>query len=309
MKKIFVLFVLCVGFVGSAMSMEEDQRSVKKSRTDEDRRPAKRFRVDEALQVAVATATLDDITATLDGVKHGNMGKLDLHKNLYEYHKNVLAEVARQHYLLNPGAKFLDVGVNYGFSVKELLDHNKLRPIRNGDLDLSYFEINNLEGIELIENADTITSINLEGNQIGVVPDKIFSNFSNVSDLNLTDNDIEEIKSCAFEGLTKIESIRLKDNYLANDLFLIDLIKKCGRVRNIDCENNKIGELSDTLLGFFRALENKEDITVGLCGNPLEEETVNILGQGSVVDYQDGVLRVGIGLYDLISPKADEPSY
>lgn len=149
--------------------------------------------------------------------------------------------------------QFLDIGIDYGFSIQELLDNEKilissdLEMISN-NLNLSYLKINSLEGLENIANIDKLVYLDLghnqlsflgencfskvrqlewlilENNRIGAINPECFNNFHNLKRLNLSKNNISIIDLNNLTTLQTIEMIDLRDNLLDKQS-LLEILK------------------------------------------------------------------------------------
>lgn len=78
-------------------------------------------------------------------------------------------------------------------------------------LDLSYNEINNLNGQEF-ENLTSLLEIKLSHNKLTKIPAYEFSTLSNLNILDLSKNNISVVDTNAFKGLVRLEKLDLSEN-------------------------------------------------------------------------------------------------
>lgn len=142
-----------------------------------------------------------------------------------QFQESLLKEIGRQYYLLygDPTRayekRYLYVGMmmEYGFSVAELLKHGKLPPVSSdGVLDLHQLRINSLDGLALIPHKNNIIELNLNDNQIGLLTNGLFVDFTSLRYLSIKENRLVTIDSLAFKGLDTLLSLDLSFNKLVS---------------------------------------------------------------------------------------------
>ena len=111
---------------------------------------------------------------------------------------------------------FLNLSINYGFSIQELLENNIVSkviielPFRPSwifsSLDLSYLKINSLEGLDKIPNIASIQHLNLSQNLLTEVDIKKLLCLESIKWLDLSDNPIVKVD---IENLKRIKSLDL----------------------------------------------------------------------------------------------------
>lgn len=122
--------------------------------------------------------------------------------------------------------QFLNIGVDYNFTVQELLDNNKLPDIEKSNitkgepifftLDLRFLKIKSLKGLTEINNYETITDILLDGNKINKIKDNAFKNSKGLILLSLKYNNLCQIDVNAFKKLPNIGELFLVKTYLSD---------------------------------------------------------------------------------------------
>lgn len=132
-----------------------------------------------------------------------------------KYSSEVLPLLAKNWYLLYGNNRdFIAEELDYGFSIQELIDYNKLPAIRPTCLDLSKSRINDIEGIKNIPGVNTVAVIELSCNMIKYIPCNAFNGLGNLTCLNLSYNKIEDIRPKAFMGLGSLTYLYLTCNKL-----------------------------------------------------------------------------------------------
>lgn len=118
--------------------------------------------------------------------------------------------------------QFVDLPIEYGFSIEELITHNKLpkedykdiNGKREAILNLSYLKINSLKGFSKIPHARRITAISLDNNQIDDLNDLDLSKFKRLKKITITNNKIYLIPLGIFEKAILLEEINLNSNHI-----------------------------------------------------------------------------------------------
>lgn len=122
--------------------------------------------------------------------------------------------------LLGRREQFLDIGINYGFSIQELIDNNKIPSscifLDFVCLDLSHLKIESLEGLENIKNIERVQWLFLGYNQIKKLLPGKFCCTAKLLDLYLNNNNIEEILPDTFKGLDNLKFLNLAYNNLTD---------------------------------------------------------------------------------------------
>ncbi|PKN03127.1 hypothetical protein CVU75_03840 [Candidatus Dependentiae bacterium HGW-Dependentiae-1] len=129
------------------------------------------------------------------------------------------------------------------FSVADLLQQHLIPAIDDGMLDLGRMHINDLTGLQDIQNLESVTMLVLHDNTISHIPAGVFAGFVNLEMLGMVESNVAHIDPRAFEGLSKLRRIILRDN--------------------------KLTSLEPAV---FKELSNLEDLD--LSGNPLSPESV-----------------------------------
>lgn len=127
-------------------------------------------------------------------------------------------------------------------SIQDLIDQNKIPEPKLGVLNLSYMDIDNLEGLEKID-LRKVSVLRLRGNAITTIPSDIFKNGKNLRGVDLAENDIIEIEHNGFKGLKNLWVLVLNGNYIEG---ISDKnIKWVPRLKMLALYDNPISE--DTL--------------------------------------------------------------
>lgn len=203
----------------------------------------------------------------------------------YEYGFEKIEEGSRQ-------SAFLNIGIQYGFSIKDLFLHGKVPSCitephnsSNFHLDLSFLKINSLRGLSLITNARQINSLDLSHNQIEFIEDEAFTNLLSLYDLDLSHNNIKLMSFKAFKGIPGLSKLDLSNNKITQ--FHVNMFKKL-RLGWLNLKNNNIQDISS--FGFeeldlwativctgkvftLKPLKNRSfsnsTLVINLTGNPL----------------------------------------
>lgn len=118
--------------------------------------------------------------------------------------------------LLKRVEQFLDIGVDYGFSIKELILNDKIPKfccyVDNICLDLSYLKIESLEGLDVLSGLGYVEWLFLDHNQIGIIEEYSFIFATRLLNLYLHNNKINNLSNNAFTGLSCLRMLKLSDN-------------------------------------------------------------------------------------------------
>ncbi len=123
--------------------------------------------------------------------------------------------VARCYYLLY--GRVLDLqNDKISFPLRILIKHDRLgRAIsENGELDLSYLHIADLDGIEEIPSIKSVHSLNLSHNEISLLHINNFNALSHLKNLDLSFNHLSSIKAKTFSHLTHLHTLNLSHNVM-----------------------------------------------------------------------------------------------
>lgn len=137
--------------------------------------------------------------------------------------------------------KVLNLGVDYGFSIKDLsssvehINHFLVKcssyNLKEHEMFLDNLGINSLEGIEslhtgieysknkpksMICNIEKVKHLYVTKNSISKLENYLFLNFSTLKSLHLADNKIRMIKPDSLSGLGNLEYLSLANNELTN---------------------------------------------------------------------------------------------
>ncbi len=135
-----------------------------------------------------------------------------------------------KHYYFNYGEarNFIDplaspiekeIPVDYGFSIEELLAHNKLPKINSYKiLELHGLRINDLTGLTLIPNITSVHYLWLRNNKLTTLPENIFNGFTNVIEINLERNKFTDLPENRFNGLYKLRSVGIRGNPFTTEI-------------------------------------------------------------------------------------------
>ena len=112
-----------------------------------------------------------------------------------------------------------DEVLDYGFSIKELLQANKLPerlegPILGTTLNLRRLRINDLDGLKEIPNIENLFELDLMFNQIPTIESEAFDGL-NLARIHLAFNQIRTIGPNAFAGLKNLELLNLDRNQIS----------------------------------------------------------------------------------------------
>lgn len=116
----------------------------------------------------------------------------------------------------NRDIQFLNVGIDYGFSIQELVDNGKIPKIIDGiggtrRLDLSNLKIKSLDGIANIKDIRSIANIDLSHNLIENISNRDFKDICPTI-LYLDHNLISSIGPNCFDNLFDLAILALNDN-------------------------------------------------------------------------------------------------
>lgn len=177
----------------------------------------------------------------------------------------LIKEIARNYYL--EYGVYLDVGYDYGFSVRELIDANRIAVKgETGTLNLSNLRITSLDGMERVASKEFVTNLNLSNNQLTFLPDPAFPGFGRLERLIISHNKIVEIADRAFDGLVSLEYLDLSYNKLTDRAFSDLLLSTLTDLWNLNLAGNNIsskkqkqirGVLKGISVGFSRPKRNK----------------------------------------------------
>ena len=177
-------------------------------------------------------------------------------------------------------------------SVRELIDPalgGHQPPIVNRRLDLSNKNIDNLDGLELLEDPLAITGLNLTDNQLTTLPPGIFNTLVNLNALYLEKNKLIALPSGIFITLDRLGMLTLDHNQLTtlpagifdhlDNLKLLNLsdnqlttlqpgiFDDLSNLKWLILDNNKLSTLPE---GIF---DNLRNLTISLNGNQFQQTT------------------------------------
>lgn len=169
---------------------------------------------------------------------------------------------------------FLDIGVDYGFSIKEFVRHNKLCSIDRSETfmlhekefvqaesvydycHLKYLELlpkgkylilyssklRTLSGFNSIANLKQIVTLDLRNNQLEHLQEKHLKQLKNLNQLYLDSNRLTEIKSKTFSKLTNLTRLSLTKNLINHieDGAFDSLVN----LRSLSIDNNSLSDWS-----------------------------------------------------------------
>jgi len=159
--------------------------------------------------------------------------------------------------LLGKDGKLYDVGysIEESLDAAEKIDMNTR--LKDGTLDLSYLDIDNLSGLEKIPGIKNITALKLGLNRLRSIKPGTFQELSQLKSLSLTDNKLSEIKPGAFQGLSQLESLSLNYNKLSD--INLGAFKGLSKLKGLFLNYNK---LSDINPGVFQELSQLESLSL-----------------------------------------------
>ena len=162
----------------------------------------------------------------------------------YFYRFGVLESIGQY---VNRKDQFLNISINYGFSILDLVRNNKLPKVMKyisplgkeiNRLSLKDLKINSLEGLSVLPK--NIHTLDLSSNQISIIKSNAFKNLTNLNTLVLTNNQISTIEPNAFEDLTNLRELYLRENQISAQT--IEQIKKLLPNTEIFAEDKFAGD-------------------------------------------------------------------
>lgn len=166
-------------------------------------------------------------------------------------------ELAKTYLLsyLNPTKRkhFLNIGIPYGFSIKELLWQLKLSKSSNL---LNSLHINSLDGLyELLKSKKfkELTDLHLADNSIREIEPDIFNRLKQIKKLNLADNMIQKLTNDTFRGLRNLNYLTLSNNNLK--ILEQNCFSNLHNLKAINLSGNKIDELNSKIFRKLKRLE------------------------------------------------------
>ena len=143
--------------------------------------------------------------------------------------------------------------------------------MEDGQLTLSNKDLTSLEGLDEIQNADTVSQLYLESNKIQKLPAGIFDRFTNVEHLVLFDNPIHTVAPRVFDRLHNLDFLDLEYNklpetkqefkelYLKNNLKLEDFSYKFQEEEQAAHEQRQLLQADHTeLLNLIRQFKQSD---------------------------------------------------
>lgn len=114
----------------------------------------------------------------------------------------------------------LKLGFEYGFSLEELINNNKIPKsyvvFYNAHiLDLSNLKINSLAGINRITNSEKIKYLALNNNQLTSIEPNAFKGLEHLIEIEINDNCLTNIAIQAFTSLPNLYKLEIKNNSLS----------------------------------------------------------------------------------------------
>lgn len=111
-------------------------------------------------------------------------------------------------------------------------------------------------GIESLQpklKSQKLRSLEVEGNKIPEIYEKVFSDVKNLNSLLLEMNHIQKLNEDSFEGLVELTELSLRDNNIAE--LPTGVFKHLAKLTHLSLRNNKLKSLDGGLLKLNRHLE------------------------------------------------------
>ncbi len=236
---VFVLFIACVGYVGTGPDTGTVQEQLQPTSLKEAVIKAK------AKQIHNKQIALEDFKKELKKVP----------KELEEWS---LAELGRQYYILY--GEELDTGVPWGLSIQDYLSSpvlkEKIQVTITTDffeLDLDFMKINNLQGLKNIPKIFTVQMLDLQNNQLTTIESNAFAGITNLKVLDLANNQLSTIESNAFAGLTSLEDLDLTNNQLST--IESNAFAGLTNLENLNLNNNQLITVESNAFAGLTSLE------------------------------------------------------
>ena len=129
-------------------------------------------------------------------------------------------------------------------------------------LEMTDFHIKTLLRKKVFQGLSSLTTLNLERNQLTELPDHVFQRFSNLSTLELHNNQLTTLPDQVFQALSNLTTLSLSSNQLTK---LPDQVfQGLSNLTTLHLGRNRLTELPDHV---FQGLSNL--ITLDLEGNQL----------------------------------------
>lgn len=183
--------------------------------------------------------------------------------------------LAKRWYLrFGKGQNFIAPDLNFSFSIRELLEHGKLpTPNFYGQLVLSGFRIDNLDGLQAISGIQEVKELFLSGNNIAYIPPHSFESLHQLEILYLEDNPLRQgIGLDAFSGLFNLKILYLANNQL--DHIVEGTFNGLEKLGELHLACNRLSELPKGSLLPLRNLH-----TLDLSGNQLSTLSTEVFSQ------------------------------
>jgi len=175
---------------------------------------------------------------------------------------------------------FIAPDLNFSFSIRELLDHGKLpTPNFYGQLVLSGFRIDNLDGLQAIPGIQEVKELFLSGNNIAYLPPHSFESLHQLEILYIEDNPLRRgIGQDAFSGLFNLKKLSLANNQL--DHIVEGTFNGLEKLGELHLACNRLSELPKGSLLPLRNLQ-----TLNLSGNQLSTLSTEVFSQTPHMQY------------------------
>lgn len=161
--------------------------------------------------------------------------------------------LAAREYILNLRSKenlkafFLKIGLDYGFSVKELTDR-----FGEDDYPLNNSRINDLSGLNGLKYTDMLLSLDLGDNELTSLKDNSF-NLNKLAGLILSRNKINNIEPETFNNLSNLRVLFLSENKL--DKIKQNMFKGLNALETLYLHKNLIREIEQNAFSNLTKLE------------------------------------------------------
>jgi Leucine-rich repeat (LRR) protein len=138
--------------------------------------------------------------------------------------------------------------------------------IIEGKLDLRDKQLTDLEGLQNIPGAATVTHLYLNNNNITLSPNQanIFNNFPNLVWLSLNHNQIQELPAGIFDNLPQLRALYLHNNLLRE--LPEGIFDNLNQLMFLNLSNNRLRRLPSRIFDNLTQLQELQ-----LQGNPLQE--------------------------------------
>lgn len=168
-----------------------------------------------------------------------NAGTLKPHDIINKANCSLRCDVARCCYLSY--GKQIDLNTEtIAFPLRILIEHKRLdRAVSpQGELDLSYLHLADLDGIDQIPNITSVRVLNLSHNEISLLHPDNFKVLPQLTKLDLSFNRLSSLRQRIFKHLPLLHDLHLNHNHITHldkDTFIA-----LTRLQELDISHNKI---------------------------------------------------------------------